>query len=177
MKHKTLIILAMVFALMVAGCEYEAPFSEPQGLKIDKDLLGLWVAVDEDSEEAAAKEAAISFLEFTDTDYLVCFYGEGKEAVYYRGYPVALAGGRYIQFQVLGSNERGASPDERKYGLLKCEVVEDELKIWYLNPKVISKDLKTTEELKAAFIENKDNEELFELLSPKESQKYIRHSK
>ncbi len=146
----------MVGILAMMGCVYKAPLAPKQNIKIDNAVLGAWQATD----AAAGIADKLVVLEYTDTEYLVCYQGD-KINMYFRGYPVKVEGISCVQLQLIGTADGVVKKEERKFNVLSYTASKDAIEIRLLNNEIIDAELATTEELQAAFAKNKDNAKLF----------------
>ncbi|NQT92265.1 MAG: hypothetical protein HQ559_05855 [Lentisphaerae bacterium] len=159
MKWGSLLLLAVV--LFVAGCEYDAPLTERHSIAIDRNVLGLWEPMPDDEEEEIEPGERMMILKFSDTEYLV-HYPIGKNGIYYRAYPMKLGGVSCVQLQALGTEDGPLEADEKElYHVVSYRLVEGALEIKTLNTGIVDDHLKTGRALRKAFLENKNNEDLF----------------
>jgi hypothetical protein len=156
------VLLLLVMAILFAGCEYDAPISGPQGLDIDSSLTGLWI--DSSAKESDEDPSSLLILEFSQKDYLIAFSAEG-ETMYFKGYPVELAGDKYVQVQLIGSDKMSAQKKDRKFHLVSYEAAGNRLELSLLNSDVVDSDLTDSKKLHKLFMENKDNDNLFREVS------------
>jgi hypothetical protein len=145
MKNKVAVLLISVL-LLGAGCEYEVPLAEKKDLPIDSALLGLW----ESGGEKEDKET-IAVSRYSDTEYAILFVSDNKETRL-RGYPIEVAEISCVQLVTVEEKK------ENRYYVITYELSKGFLIVRMLNA---SKDLKSSIELRNAFIKNKDNNELF----------------
>jgi hypothetical protein len=152
------VLFLLVMAMLFAGCEYEVPVSGPQGLKIDKSLLGLW----KQSELKKGEDAPDSLLviEFSDEDYLVA-YTDKDTPVYFKAYPVEIEGKKYVQTQLIGSGQESAPDEYRKFQLITYNLEDKQLELYVLNANVVDSEISDSETLRKQFIAKKDNAKLF----------------
>lgn len=149
----------MVGIFAMVGCVYKAPLAKKQKIKIDNAVVGLWQTADK-AAEAAGAAGRLLVLEYTDSEYLVC-YQDAKGSMYFRGYPIKVEGISCVQLQLVGNADGSVKAEDRKYQVVTYALAADALEVRILNGDVVSADLGTTEELKDAFTKNKDNEKLF----------------
>ena len=153
--------LLIVTALFVAGCTYEKPLVKEHAIPVDSSVLGLWKPQPDEGEESGVDERMI-ILKFSDTEYLIHYPPGGNDEAYYRGYPIKIGGISCVQLQVIGT-EDGMPKKKAKalFAVVSYELKKDILEIRTLNTDLVDDDLKTTEALVQAFLNHKDNKDLF----------------
>jgi hypothetical protein len=119
-------------------------------IQIDPAVLGVWQ--DEDGE-------SMLLLKYSDTEYLI-EYPTGAKAVFYRGYPVKVGDLSCVQIQELGTAD-GPEENAEPYDVMSYRFVKDDLEVRSLNSDVVSKDAKSSDELRESILKNKANPELF----------------
>ncbi|MFI4910565.1 MAG: hypothetical protein ACIAQZ_02730 [Sedimentisphaeraceae bacterium JB056] len=153
------LFLLLAAGMVLVGCQYEAPLSQPQGLEIDRGLIGSWLQSSDEVKEGK-QPASVLVFEFTEKEYLIS-YSEDDQILYFRGYPVELAGEPYLQMQLLGTAETPVGSDDRKYHLAKYDFDTEMMEFSLLNTDVVDKTITDSDELKEMFLKNKDNKQLF----------------
>ena len=156
---KYFVILSAACFLVLLGCEYEAPISDKQNIAVDSAVLGLWELLPEKDEKQYIPERMM-VLKYTDTEYLIQ-YPAGKDSLYFRGYPIKVGDISCVQLQLIGTAEGNIKEDDRDFQVVSYSFAEGELMIKILNTNVVKTDLKDSESLKKAFIQNQDNGNLF----------------
>ena len=147
-----------VAAILVAGCDYESPLCTEADIPIDPALLGAWEAITEADEAAPERDELLMIVRLSPHEYLV----HDRGGQYYRGCLVDVAGHRCFQLQDLGSGLE-ATPATAGYLLGRCVVEGETLTVSLLNDKhVPSRRLKTSGEIRAAILANRDAPDLFE---------------
>jgi hypothetical protein len=81
--------------------------------------------------------------------------------MFFRAYPIDLAGGRYVQIQLIGNGNGPVKPADRKYHLLKLQAAEDSLAFMTLNADKLGKQTEGTRSMREAFERMKDEPDLF----------------
>lgn len=158
MKHMYTLITAFTFLL--GGCQFESPLTSEHRIVIDPAVLGLW-ELEQDSGHTGRNEQ-VMILKFSDTEYLVHYPIAGNDEAYYRGYAVDLGGISCVQLQIIGNAKGPVGQDEKKpYAVVTYQRDGDRLTIKLLNTDLLGDDVHTPEELKAAFLKNKNNKRLF----------------
>jgi len=156
MKHAALTVVALT--LFIAGCQYLAPLALEHNIPIDPSVIGLWEEVPE-GDKPSDPDDRMLILKYSDTEYLV-HYPTRKDEGYYRAYPVKVDGISCVQIQQIGTAE-GDFKDARKYHVVSYSISSGELEIKVLNTDLVDKNLQDTALLKQAFLEKKDNKDLF----------------
>ena len=159
MKYTTMVIALAV--LLLAACQYESPFTKEHSIAIDSAVLGLWEPKSDGDTEDAEQDELMMILKYSDTEYLI-HYPTGEDGIYYRGYPIEIGGIACVQLQIIGSNEGPPETDETElFYAVSYQLTAGQLEIKTLNTDLVDKDLKTTDELQKAFLQHKDNNDLF----------------
>jgi len=150
--------LAAVAVMLVAGCDYEAPLTNEANIPIDPALLGNWEIMAEPDEAPFPGENLLVILRLSPTEYLV----HDKAGHYYRGCLVDVGGHRCFQLEDLGNGVEAAA------GYLLGSYAFDggTLTVSLLNEqRVPSRTLKSSDEIRAAIVANRDAPDLFEPLA------------
>jgi len=154
--------IMMIFAmalLLLVGCEYEAPLTKNHSIAIDPALLGLWEEIPNEGE-SSDQDDRMMILKYSDTEYLIHYPTE--DGIYYRGYPIKIEGISCVQIQIIGTDDGSPEKDETElFHVISYLLREGQLEIKVLNTDLVDDDLKTTDKLVQAFLEQKDNKELF----------------
>lgn len=159
---KTGIVQAGVAAAIVllTGCEYEAPLTSEHSIAIDRALVGVWGEVPESGKDPA--EPQMMILAYSETEYLI-HYPIGDDGIYYRGYPVKIGDKACVQLKVIGTEEGPVEKGELQlFHVAKYTLNEGVLEIQLLNSDIVDNDLKTSDALYQAFLENIGEQDLFE---------------
>ena len=159
---KRIIAVLSIAVFLLAGCIYDAPLTTDHSIPIDTAVLGLWVEVVPEGETKASDDE-LMILKFSETEYLIHYPVGTDDGLYYRGYPIEVGGVSCVQLQVIGDHDGAVAKEADRYNIASYELKEGQLQIRLLNTKLVSDDLKTTDELARAFLEQKDNEKLFEI--------------
>jgi hypothetical protein len=158
MKYIMMFALAV---LLLAGCEYESPFTKEHSIAIDSAVLGLWEPKIDGDEDTAEQDEIMMILKYSDTEYLI-HYPTVEDGIYYRGYPIKIGGKSCVQLQVIGTNDGPPKKDETElFYAVSYQLTDSGLEIRTLNTDLVDDELKTTEELRKAFLKHKDNKDLF----------------
>jgi hypothetical protein len=160
-KMKCVIVLLIVTVLFLAGCKYEAPLTKEHAIPVDSSVLGLWEPQPDEREESGADDRMM-ILKYSDSEYLIHYPPGGNDETYYRGYPIQIGGILYVQLQVIGT-EDGMPKGNIKdlFHVVSYELKNGILEIRTLNTDLVDSNLKTTEALVQAFLNHKDNKDLF----------------
>ncbi|MCU0857125.1 MAG: hypothetical protein MUC65_01810 [Pontiellaceae bacterium] len=157
MKSRMLFAIA---GLLLVGCEYESPFTTEHSIVIDSAVLGLWEPKPDEGKEPKEGERMM-ILKYSDTEYLI-HYPAGEDGIYYRGYPIKIGGISCVQLQIIGTKDGPPRKDEADlFYVVSYQLTDSGLEIKTLNTNVVDDDLKSTEELHAAFLKHKENKDLF----------------
>lgn len=159
MKPAIMLVIAVALALSFAGCQYLAPLSEEHNIAIDPSVVGLWEEVPE-GDKPSDPDDRMLILKYSDTEYLV-HYPTKKDEMYYRAYPVKVAGLNCVQIQLIGTAEGDITRGDRKYQVVTYSMSKGELEIKTMNTDLIDKNLRDTGSIREAFLNNKDNRDLF----------------
>lgn len=148
------VIRTLLLGLLLTACVYETPLTPRHDIPIDQAVLGTWNLVSEDDSDEQLR-----ILRFSDTEYLVGNVDNDDE-LYFRAYAIEIAGVSAIQLEFLGDNKRPVRGDDR-YLVASYRFVDGLLEVQTLNTELVDDELTDSESLKAAFIEHKENPELF----------------
>lgn len=157
MKRIIMVVTAMV--IVSTGCEYQVPLADKQDIPVDEAVLGLWEQLPE-RDAAANPENNMLVLKYTEKEYLV-HYPTGKDGMYFRGYPIKIAGKIYMQIQLIGTKDGDIEKKDRKYHVVSYVLSDGQLEIKTLNSELVDKNLQDSAKLTEAFLKNKDNKTLF----------------
>jgi WD40 repeat protein len=152
-------MLAVAAALLVTGCEYEVPLATQATIPIDESLIGIWDEVAEADTEALTPVNPLVILRFSPHEYLIV-----DSDHYMRGFFVDVGGHRLLQLEDLGT---GIAPKvgPRTFIVSKAEVRGDTAIVSVLSRnRVAPKDIKTSDDLRAAIVAHRDKADLFEPL-------------
>ncbi|MBN1270612.1 MAG: hypothetical protein JXB04_13565 [Kiritimatiellae bacterium] len=144
--------------LAFCGCQYSVPLVPEATVAIDAALLGTWEPVAAEGKEA--DDGNMLILRFSEREYMV-IYPTGKDAMYYRAYPVSVGGMPLVQIQWLGYEGHPLKSDEKPYHVCRYKVEGDSLTIQTLNADVVRSEIATSQELTDALLNNAANPELF----------------
>ncbi len=165
MKHA--VMLTVLTALLLAGCEYESPLTKEHNISVGSAVLGLWEPIPDEGEEPKQNDwvprmfKRMMILKYSDTEYLI-HDPVGKNGLYYRGYPIKIGGISCVQLQVIGTDDGPPKEDEKElFHVVSYQLTDGKLEIKTLNTDLVDDNLKTTEALVEAFLNHKDNKELF----------------
>jgi len=159
MKLSALFLGAAV--LLVAGCVYDVPLTERHRIRVDEAVLGLWEPMPDDEEEEIDDGERMMILKYSDTEYLV-HYPIGKEGIYYRAYLIRIGGVGCVQLQALGTEDGPVDGDgENLFHVASYRIIKGALEIRTLNADIVDDDPDTSRALRKAFLEQKDNKDLF----------------
>ena len=159
-RMKYVIALLSLAGLLLVGCEYESPLTKDHNLAIDSALLGLWEEIPDEGGNSEPDDRMM-ILKYSDTEYLI-HYPTGDDGIYYRGYPIKIGGISCVQLQAIGTEDGPPETDEKDlFHVASYRLTNSGLEIKLLDTDLVDDALKTTDELVRAFLEQKDNKELF----------------
>ena len=154
-------VLLMIMVLFFAGCKYETPLTKEHAIPVDSSVLGLWEPQSDEREESGDDERMM-ILKYSDTEYLIHYPPGGNDETYYRGYPIKIGGISCVQLQIIGTEDGMPKRDVKDlFHVVSYEIKKGILEIRTLNTGLVDHDLKTTEALVQAFLNHKDNKDLF----------------
>jgi len=154
-------VLLIITVLFLAGCKYETPLTKEHAITIDSSVLGVWEPQPEEREDSGANERMM-ILKYSDTEYLIHYPPGGNDEAYYRGYPIQIGGISCVQLQVIGTEDGMPKRDIKDlFHVVSYELKKGILEIRTLNTDLVSSNLKTSEALVQAFLNHKDNKDLF----------------
>jgi len=157
---KSSILLITTTILLLAGCVYESPLTEKNTISIDPAVLGLWEPVPNDGEKADPNERML-VMNYSNTEYFI-HHPVGKNGIYWRGYPIKIGGVSCVQLKALGTDEGPVPPSEKElFQVVSYRMSKGHLIVKTLNADLITNKLKGSDELKKAFLNHQDNENLF----------------
>jgi hypothetical protein len=158
---KCIMMVFTIAALLLAGCDYESPFTEEHSIAIDSAVLGLWEPKPDGDEEDSEQDELMMILKYSDTEYLI-HYPTGDDGIYYRGYPITVGGISCVQLQIIGTADGPPKKNKtERFCAVSHQLTDSGLEIRTLNTDLLDDDPKTTEELRKAFLKHKDDEDLF----------------
>lgn len=157
MKNSALFSMMFSVFMFLCGCEYSVPAGKP-GLPLDNALTGIWEKVPDNEKDKG--KIKILVLKYSDTEYLVV-YSNDTDALYFRAYPVKIGDMNAVQIQWIGTDKGPLENKDRKYHIISANLKDNTLEIKILNNSLISKDIKSREELENKILQNIKNPELF----------------
>ncbi|HSP43313.1 MAG TPA: hypothetical protein VLO11_10620 [Luteolibacter sp.] len=144
---------------LLGSCVFEQPFEPEARLSADPAIAGLWREVVADVEREPNR---LLVLAHSDHEWLVQYpVGEAENTMFFRACPIELAGGGYVQIQLIGNGKGPVKPKDRKYHLLKMNADGDALEIMTLNPDKLGKTPADTQSMREAFARVRDEPDLF----------------
>ena len=148
--------LAAVILAQLAACDYTAPLTSSPQVPINRDLAGLWQSTSTEDENQT-----LLVLPLGRNEHLISFPAGQKDAMFARVCLCSCAGKTLAQLQWIGTAAGVAADTDRVYQYASYALSGQELTIRLLNPEVVSKDAKTTEQLVRAIEAGKDHPALF----------------
>lgn len=156
---RTLTLVLVLSLVLLSGCVYTAPVTTSHTIAIDPAMLGLWQAVPDPGKDVDADESML-VLKYSDTEYVVR-YPSGKDAMYFRAYPIQVGSLPCMQVQLLGEKDQPANDVDRKYHVLTCRLTDGVLELKTLNTHLVPSELATGAEVLKAIKANLANPDLF----------------
>lgn len=155
---KNTLLVSFLGLLLLTACEYNAPLTEDHDIPIDQAVLGSWkIAAIENKDD----DTEIRVYKFSETEYAMHYLEDGGN-LYFRAYAINLGGVSAVQLELIGNGEEPVAGDEDdRYHVVSYKIVDDLLHIATLNSNLVDDELPDSESLQKAFIEHKDNPELF----------------
>ena len=158
---KYIIMMFTTATFLLAGCQYESPLTKEHSIAVDPAVLGVWELIQE-KDGKPHQDERMMILKYSDTEYLVHYPIGGNDEAYYRGYLIKIAGLSCVQLQILGTDDGPLQKDEKdRFLVASYRLTGGQLEIKTLNTDLVDDDLKTTDQLRKAFLKHKDNKELF----------------
>jgi hypothetical protein len=158
---KCIMVLPAVAILLLAGCEYESPLTKEHNLAVDPTVFGLWEPIPIEGD-LSKQDERMMILKYSETEYLIHYPPGGNDEAYYRGYPVNIGGVSCVQLQVIGTADGPPGKDTKDlFHVVSYQLTDGRLDIRRLNTDVVDDALKTTAELRNAFLKHKHNKDLF----------------
>jgi len=157
---KCMMVLLSIAVLLLVGCDYDSPFTKEHSIAIDSSVLGLWEPKT-DAGEDSKQDELMMILKYSDTEYLI-HYPTGKDGIYFRGYPIKIGSISCVQLQIIGTGDGPPKKDKTElFSAVSYQLTDGQLEIKTLDTDLVNDDLKTTDELRKAFLKHKDNKDLF----------------
>jgi hypothetical protein len=155
MRKTAWILFLGIFLL--AACEFDVPLTTEHVIPINQAVLGSWELVPEENDSPAS----MKIMEFSDTEYLV-HYVENELELFFRAYAINVDGLDAIQLEAIGDEDGPVDKNhDDRYMVASYRIVDGKLETRTLNTELVSKELSDSALLRAAFIEHKENPELF----------------
>ena len=149
------LIMLMVCGVLV-GCEYTVPLVKTPQMNIDPALVGLWQRTKTDGQAES-----LVVLPLGQQEYLVSFPAGSKDSMFARACLCRAAGKTLVQLEWIGNGQGKTVEDARAFQFAAYTATGDALTVRMLNADVVSKDVKTSQELAGAIAANKDKPNLF----------------
>ncbi len=156
--RNTLITLLIMF---ITACQYHAPLTTEHNIPIDPAILGAWESVPGTGEWSSSIEK-MRVQKFSSTEYMIHYFTEGSE-MDFRAYLIEVAGISAIQLELIGTDEGAIGEDDKdpRFIVASYAIKDGGMEIRLLNTKLISDALKDSKSIHKAFIEHRENPELF----------------
>lgn len=158
-KARRIIPLSLLLVAL-AACTFDHPLAPDDELAIDPAVLGRW-DLREAPDETSRVDEALVILRYSATEYLVEAI-DGDSSQYFRAWPAEIAGKRFVQLELLGSEHAAQAPDgPDRYAVVAYRVEGDSLVVSGLNTRLVDAELDSTAALRAAFEAHADAPDLF----------------
>ncbi|TAN39086.1 MAG: hypothetical protein EPN23_00475 [Verrucomicrobia bacterium] len=149
------LLLLMACGILV-GCEYTVPLVKTPSMNTDPALVGLWQRTKPDGQVES-----LVVLPLGAQEYLVSFPAGSKDSMFARACLCRVAERTLMQLEWIGNGRGKTVEDGRAFQFATYVVTGNTVSIRMLNSSVVSKDVKTSQELAAAIVANKDKPNLF----------------
>ena len=157
---KRAVALSALTALLLIGCVFEFPLTKEHNISVDSAVLGLWEFI---PKEETNRSYRMTILKYSDTEYMIRWPSGALETEFYiRGYPIKIGGISCVQLQVIGT--RDGPPEkgmENLFYVASYQLTDGNLIIKLLKTDVVDEDLKDSDALRKAFLNHKNDKELF----------------
>jgi len=145
--------------VFLAACEYKAPLKTEHVIPVDSAVLGYWKHVPKADEPSA--DTRMKVLRFSATEYLIHYFEDDGE-LYVRAYLARISDSQVVQLELIGDDDGPVSnEDVDLYNVATYKLENDELEVRMLNTDLVDDELADSESLLRAFLEHKDDPELF----------------
>ena len=151
-KKFALVFLVLPF-IFAAGCDYDIPLIEIKGLPLEPSLIGVWEAPENQKEKIIISKRS-------QFEYSIRLLSQNDEGTFFLAYPIKVA--NILCLQLIATDEKYTLVNKtKKYLVISYENSGGNLIIKKLNTDIVSNELKSSIELRKAFLKNKDNKNLF----------------
>lgn len=158
MHYRFFVLIITIF--LITGCRYEIPLVDTADRPIDPAMLGLWRLIPESGEESGEPEQMM-VLAYSDTEYLI-HHPIGEDGVYYRAYPIEVAGKACVQLQIIGDEDGPLTQTSEGLYLAADYVLEEgQLEVNIMNTELLSNTYTSSQALRKAFRQLKHHPDLF----------------
>ena len=138
--------LAILFALLLSSCIYDAPLTDTPTRKIDERLIGDWVSVEE-------KPSVVQVRKFDDTNFVLI---DGRNI--YRMFHSDFEGINFLSLQNLDTNGSSA----RKFAFIDYRFEQpDRVRARAINKNVVPDTLRTSSALQQTVRDHLKDAQLF----------------
>lgn len=147
------IILVIFVLYLLNGCIYEVPLKYNDRVVVDDTIVGSWTVGDTENH-------TVNIAKFSDNEYMVS-YTKKYDTFYFRGYLLFIEGHNLMELQLISVNKRPVQNNRRKYVFYKYVFEGNKIKVFPVNTKVISKNIKSSREMSRIFNKNINNHALY----------------
>jgi hypothetical protein len=149
-------LMVMAVCGMLLGCDYTVPLVKTPAMGIDPGIVGLWQRVKEDGQSES-----LLVLPLGKQEYMVSYPAGSKEAMFARACLCSGAGRTLIQLEWFGTAAAVVPEDNRVFQFASYTVDGDLFSVRMLNADIVSREVKSSDELARAIADNKDKPDLF----------------
>jgi len=149
-------LIVLVACGLLGGCDYTVPLVTAPVVDIDKRLVGLW-----ERATGTHETEQVLVLPLNKREYMIAFPLGKEHGMFAKACITAGAGTSLVQLEWIGTVEGKLPEDDRIYQVAAYSVNGDELSVRMLNTSVVSKTVKTSDELAKAIEDNKNRPGLF----------------
>ncbi|MDD4870569.1 MAG: hypothetical protein PHR77_08410 [Kiritimatiellae bacterium] len=147
-------LIAIIACGVFVGCDYTVPLVKTPEKGIDSKIVGLWQRPEENGQ-------SLLVLPLNKQEYMVSFPAGSKDAMFARACLCRSGDKTLVQLEWFGTAQAKLPDDNRVFQFAAYTVDGNTLTIRMLNPDVVKKDVKSTDELARAITDNKDKPDLF----------------
>ena len=149
-------IIMLMACVVLVGCDYTVPLVKTPTQHIDPALIGLWQHTKSDGQVED-----LTILPLGPQEYLVSFPAGSKESMFARACLCRVADKPGVQLEWIGNEKGETVEDGRAFQFAIYTVAGSTLTVRMLNTEVVSKNVKTSQELAEAITANKAKADLF----------------
>lgn len=159
-KHYRSISLAVLILVILStvACRYEFPLADPRDIMLDNRVMGAWLRYD--GGQVAGRDEQLRILGYSNSAYMV-HYTVDEKALYFRAYPIEVAGLSLVQLELIGTHEGPVAGDvHRLYHVVGYQLDDDELTVRTINTQLLGEDVDSRSDLLEAVTRHSNNNTL-----------------